>query len=282
VLVNDPEVFGAAAAGTQAEPGVSMESVHYLAKSVAGVPLRRPPWFFDVAQQGEGLSDVGTHLVDLVMGILYPGQAIDHRTEVRVLAAERWPTVLTRADYQQVTGDADFAEVLRPGLRDGRLDYYCNTRVSYTVRGVHVLLNVLWDFEAAAGAGDTHFAVFRGTRSHVEVRQGKDQGYRPELYVVPKERRDGAAVGAALRRQVAALQAEYPGVAVEPQDGQFWVTIPDRYRVGHEAHFAEVTGQFLRYLHVPSAMPPWERANMLAKYYVTTEGVRRSREGPGP
>ena len=53
-----------------------MESEHYLYKYVAGVPLRRPPWFFDVEQQGEGLSDVGTHLVDLVPWVLFPGQAV--------------------------------------------------------------------------------------------------------------------------------------------------------------------------------------------------------------
>jgi len=50
--------------------------------------------------------------------------------------------------------------------------------------------------------------------------------------------------------------------------------IPDRLRVGHEAHFAEVTRQFLAYLEDPSRLPAWEKANMLAKYYVTTHGVR--------
>src|SRR6516162_6446921 len=46
-LVNDPDIFGDICAGTEDEPGVFMESVHYLLKTVAGVPLRRPAWFFD-------------------------------------------------------------------------------------------------------------------------------------------------------------------------------------------------------------------------------------------
>src|SRR5262249_39308428 len=54
-LVQDPEVFGTPVAGSASEPGVYMESKHYLSKTVAGVPLRRPGWFFDVAEQGEGL-----------------------------------------------------------------------------------------------------------------------------------------------------------------------------------------------------------------------------------
>jgi predicted dehydrogenase len=276
-LVNDADTFGTIVAGTEQEPGVFMESVHYLAKQVAGVPLRRPPWFFDIAQQGEGLSDVGTHLVDLVMWMLFPGQALDYRKDLHVLAGKRWPTVLTPADFDKVTGEPEFPTYLAPNIHDGRLDYYCNTLVSYRVRGVHTKLNVLWDYEAAAGAGDTHVAVFRGTRSRVEVRQGKDQNYRPELYVGPDRAEARAAVGTALRRKVAYLQTEYPGIAVQDLDTAFGIVIPDRYRVGHEAHFGEVMNQFLRYLQAPQTMPAWEKANMLAKYYVTTEGVRRSR-----
>src|SRR5262245_6761063 len=184
-LVNDAATFGTPVPGTEAEPGVFMESVHFLMKEVAGVPLRRPAWFFDTTQQGEGLTDVGTHLVDLVMWVLFPEQAIDRNTDLRVLAARRWPTRLAPADFQRVTGEAGFPGYLAAAVHDGRLDYYCNTLVSYTVRGVHVKLNVLWDFEAAPGAGDTHLAVVRGSLARVEVRQGKEENYRPELYVVP-------------------------------------------------------------------------------------------------
>lgn len=208
-LVQDAEVSGEALPGTADEPGVSMESMHYLMKEVAGVPLRRPAWFFDVEQQGEGLSDVGTHLVDLVPWLLFPGQPIAEG-DVEVLAARRWPTVLTLTDFQRVSGERDFPEYLRPALRDERLEYYCNTMVSYTLRGVHVRLNVLWDYEATVGAGDTHLAVIRGSRASVEVRQGKEQNYRPELYVVSNEAGGRPAVAAALRRRVAAPAGDLP------------------------------------------------------------------------
>jgi hypothetical protein len=56
------------------------------------------------------------------------------------------------------------------------------------------------------------------------------------------------------------------------------VLVPDRYRTTHEAHFAEVTGRFLGYLGDPKTMPRWEKANMLAKYYVTTKGTELSRQ----
>src|SRR5262249_37274227 len=70
-FVQGETTFGAIVPGSPDEPGVFMESVHYLKKLVAGAPLRRPPWFFDVHQEGEALSDVGTHLVDLVMWMLH-------------------------------------------------------------------------------------------------------------------------------------------------------------------------------------------------------------------
>jgi hypothetical protein len=58
----------------------------------------------------------------------------------------------------------------------------------------------------------------------------------------------------------------------------FRLAIPDRYRTDHESHFAEVTRRFLDYLKDPKTMPRAEKANMLAKYFVTTGGVALSRQ----
>ena len=108
----------------------------------------------------------------------------------------------------------------------------------------------------------------------VEIRQTEKEKYQPELFVVPNgaERRD--AVAAALRARVERLQAAYPGVGIETSGDELHITIPDRYRVGHEAHFAQVVGEFLKYLKSPKSIPAWERPNMLAKYFVTTTGLR--------
>jgi predicted dehydrogenase len=248
-LVSEPDIFGAPVS-------VSMESVHYIMKTVAGVPNLRPPWFFDVKEQGEALADVGTHLVDLVQWTLYPGQSIQRGPEIRVDACTHWPTTLTPAQFRQVTGHT----------RDGDLDYYCNTQIRYALRGVPVQMDVLWHYEAAPGTGDTYVAHFRGTASSVEIRQGAPENYRPELYVVPAQ----ASVREAVTKKIADLQAQWPGVAVDDRGAEMKITVPDRYRVGHEAHFAQVTRQFFEYLKQPQSMPAWEKPNMLAKYSVTT------------
>jgi len=262
-LVNDSEVFGSIVEGSEQEPAVNMESVHHILKLVGGAPNLRPPWFFDIHEQGEALSDVGTHLVDLAQWILFPGQAIDHRADIQLLAASRWPTPISAQQFRQVTGE--------PG--EG-LDYYCNTQVSYKLRGIHTRLEVLWRWEAPPGAGDTHYAVYRGSRSRVEVRQGPEENYQPELYVIPGD----PSVESALHAKVAQLAGRYPGIGVETRVDSFRISIPAVYRVGHEAHFAQVTRQFFEYLKNPARLPAWENPGMLAKYKVSTQGVEMSRE----
>jgi predicted dehydrogenase len=276
-LVNDPDLFGDVCVGTEDEPGVFMESVHYLLKTVAGVPLRRPAWFFDINEQGEGLTDVGTHLVDLVFFILFPNQPVQFQQEIQVLSAKRWPTNLTRASFRQATGVAEFPDFLSPFIREDRLAYYCNTLVSYTVRNIHAKLSVLWNLEALPGSGDTHLAVFRGSRSRVAVRQTQAENYRPEVYVMPNRLGDKTGVLAALQAKVSALQARFAGIQVQHLGDEWRVAIPDAYRVGHEAHFAQVTKQCLGYLKEPNSLPAWEKPNMLAKYFITTQGVHKGR-----
>lgn len=277
-LVNDAGVFGTRVSGTADEPAVEMESVHYFLKEVAGAPLLRPAWYFDVRQQGEGLTDVGTHLADLVQWTLFPDQAIDHRKNVVVLRGSHWPTVISQAQFQQVTGEKQFPACVAGALREGRLECYANNTVTYRLRDVFVRLTVRWDYAAAPGVKDSELAIFRGSKSRIEVRQGREEGFVPQVYVVPNRLELEAEVEAALKRKLAALQTTCPGVAVRADAGRFHVTIPDALRVGHEAHFALLTRRFLEYVRDPSSLPAWEKPNMLAKYFVTTRGVELARQ----
>jgi predicted dehydrogenase len=276
-LCQDPQVAGAIGPGTVSEPAIEMESVHHILKLVAGAPNLRPAWFFDTDEQGEGLADVATHLVDLVPFVLFPGQAIDYRSQVSVLSARRWPTPLSGDELRRVTGLKELSPALAGKLKDGKLDYFANGEASFSVRGVHARVKVLWNYEAPAGAGDTHVGAVRGSLSRVEVLQGPQQRWQPELYVVPNRPADAASIREALARRVASLAQARPGLAVLAEGARLRVVVPDRYRVGHEAHFAEVTERFLAYLKDPAALPQWEAANMLAKYRVTTEAVELSR-----
>jgi predicted dehydrogenase len=276
-LLRDPDVAGTVGPGSEAEPAVEMESVHCLMKVVSGSVNVRPAWFFDTEEQGEALGDVATHLVDLVPYLLFPGQPIDYRSEIRVLGARKWPTVLDRAQLLRLTGERQLDPGLAARLAADKLDYFANGEVSYTIRGTHVRLKARWNYEAPEGGGDTHVATVRGSRSRVEVRQGVEEKWRPELFVVPSRPADAPAVKTALERRIAGLARARPGLTVEGDGALLHVAIPDRYRVGHEPHFAEVTERFLGYLKDPASLPKWERANLLAKYWVTTQAVELSR-----
>ncbi len=141
-------------------------------------------------------------------------------------------------------------------------------------------LNVIWDWEAPAGRGDTHFAWYRGTLSKVEVRQGKAEGYRPEVYVVPAGTARLSSLREAVARRLVARQAEYPGVTVEEKGGELRLVVPDALRVSHEEHFGQVARLFFSFLRDRKALPAWEKPNMLAKYWVTTKGTELSRQAP--
>jgi predicted dehydrogenase len=279
-LVNDRATFGDQVKGSASDPAVYMESVHHLMKVVAGAPNIRPSWFFDTTEQGEAASDIGTHLVDLVQWTLFPAQPVDYRADIQMTAAQRWPTWIPETDFKRVTNAPRFPDSLAGSVKDGRLEYFCNTLVSYAIKGVHTTLNIIWDWEAPAGGGDTHFAFYKGTRARIEVRQTQADKFVPELYVIPATADLKGSVLAAVQAKVTTLQKEFPGVGVEDRGGEIRVTIPQAFRVGHEAHFAQVTENFLAYLRKKSPLPSWERPNMLAKYYVTTMGAELSRKGP--
>ena len=272
-LMHAADVFGEVTKGTESEPAVYFESVHHILKVVAGAPNIRPAWFFDVKQQGEGVADVGTHLTDLAQWMLFPEQSIDYHKDINVLSAKRWPTVMTIAEFKRVTNEQKFPDFLAANVKSDKLEYFCNGSMTYALRGVNVKLDVIWNYEAPAGGGDTHVAIFKGTKSRLEIRQGKEENWKPELYVIPANGANKAEITAGVRKKLEALQSKYPGLGVEDLGEKVKVTIPDKYRDGHEAHFAEVTRHFLEYLRNPKTMPAWEKPNMLAKYYTTTKGL---------
>ena len=90
-----PEVFGELLTGTAEEPAITKESVHHFFKYVSGKALVRPPWFFDVEQQGEGIVDVNTHLVDLVQWEAFP-EIVLTKEDVKITSGNVGPQTLAR------------------------------------------------------------------------------------------------------------------------------------------------------------------------------------------
>ena len=274
-LSQQPALFGELAKGSSNEPVIMMKSVHYFSKIVAGVPLKRPEWFFDVRQEGEGIVDVSTHLVDLVQWEAFPEQALNP-ADVNVLSARHWATPLTRAQFKQVTGAENFPEFLKNDVKDGVLRVYANGELTYRLREVYAKVSVAWDFEAPPGSGDTHYSAMRGTRARLTIRQGAEQKFKPVLYVEKTDGVDDAAFEAALKNAIAGLQGKYPGVGFRREGNAWPITVPAKYDVGHEAHFAQVTENFLHYLR-DGRLPDWEVPDMITKYATIMKAYELSR-----
>ena len=265
-LARVPQVFGVLEKGTPSAPAVEMESVHHFFKEVNGKPLTRPAWSFDVRQQGEAIPDVGTHLVNLVQWECFPDQILDWQKDIQVHAARRWPTSLTPDQFKRATGLDDYPSFLKPEVgSDHVLKVFQNGEVSYTLRGVWVKAAVLWRFQAPEGAKDTHNSLLRGTRANLRVRQSAEQHWGSVLYVENRSQTSAVEFERDLRAAVAKLAVDWPGLGVKASGNAWQVVIPDKYNLGHEAHFAQVTERYLRYL-AAGKLPDWEVPNMLAKY----------------
>lgn len=273
-----PEVFGKLEAGTPGNPAITKESVHHFFKYVSGKPLVRPPWFFDVQQQGEGIVDVTTHLVDLVQWETFPGEVLK-KEDVEIISGMRWTTDLSPDMFEKVTGLDTYPDYLLKDTDGELLKVYSNGEINYKLKGIHAKVSVIWNYQAPEGTGDTHFSIMRGTLCNLVIKQGQEEGYKPILYIEPTDISDPDSFGSNLLEAIDQnLSAKYPGIQLKKLNDSRWLLdIPDSYKVGHEAHFGQVTEHFIEYLR-SGELPEWEIPNMIVKYYTTTEGMKKAME----
>ena len=261
-------VFGTLVEGNENAPAIVKSSVHHYAKEVSGKPLIRPAWFFDTTQQGEGLVDVSAHLVDLTFWECFPNQPIK-KEDLKLVSVQRWPTKLSPNDFKQVTGLSEYPDYLSPYIEEDTLRVYANGVMNYTLKGHHAKVEVLWNFEAPTGTGDTHYSIMRGSKANLEIVQGAFENYVPTLYINPTDSFDEYALSDAIE----ALSKTYAGITLEKLDSRWRIHIPESLREGHEAHFAQVTRRFIQF-YKDQKIPDWEITNMLSKYYLTTNALK--------
>lgn len=227
------------------QPAIAIRSVHHLYKMVNGRPLQRPAWYFDPAAQGEGITDVTTHLVDLVQWMTGNGDRFDFGRDVEGLSARQWPTSIPQDTFSRITGLGDFPEILRDQVVDGALQYLCNAALSYRLRGIPVEIETLWGLEEPQGGGDLHRAILRGSNADLIVDQSPETGFLTALTVNPVD--SGEAYAEVLSDAVDKMQEEFPGLGFESAGTGFRIIIPKALRTTHEQHFAAVLQTFLTY-----------------------------------
>lgn len=259
-IVRDRDVFGEFDADS--DPAIRLASVHHLEKIVNGAPLRRPPWYFDVRVQGEGLADIPTHLVAEAQRLLAAhGRATDRELTLR--DAKLSATSVPLALFRRVTGLAEFPRALDARVDGERLNYFGNAELTFRLRDVGVAVSTRWDLAPPPESGDTHSALIVGTHAAVRIEQALHTGFQRRVVIEP--RGDADRVRAALQDLVAAAQRDHPGLAIGAAPRGFEIQIPAALRTGHESHFPLVLAECLR--TVDSGRFPDERAaETLAKY----------------
>ncbi|GAB3951559.1 putative oxidoreductase C-terminal domain-containing protein [Spirosoma harenae] len=271
-----PDVFGTLEKGTPENPAVTKESVHHFYKNVSGSILTRPAWFMDVSQQGEGIVDVTTHLVDLVQWECFPEQTIDYQKDISLTSARRWTTDMTLSQFKAITKQEAFPDYLKKDVvKDSILKVYSNGEINYQLKGVHAKVSVTWAYKAPEGAGDTHYSIMRGTKANLIIQQGPAQQYKPTLYIEPVA--GNKNLEASVKAILPKIQQEFPGVEVKKSAKGWAVIIPEKYKEGHEAHFGRVAQKYLDYLKAGN-LPAWEVPNMIAKYYTTTQALELAKK----
>jgi hypothetical protein len=133
-----------------------------------------------------------------------------------------------------------------------------NGDMNYTLKGIHVKVTIIWNYDAPEGAGDMHTSVMRGTKANLVVRQGKAQGYKSTLYIEPVITSDLDNYEKSLKASVVSIRKKYPDIDLVRND-KGWEVVTKSRATKEEATLGK--------------LPDWELPNMLAKYYTTTQGV---------
>ncbi|MEY4947126.1 MAG: hypothetical protein RIR22_1827 [Planctomycetota bacterium] len=256
-------------------PALSLRSSHSLCKKVNGLQLRRPVSFFDIAEQGEGLTDVGIHLVDLSMWLLFPDKGI-HKNDIRIKSATRWPTILDLSQFQAATGQEKYPASLDDYVEGDCLTYFGNNTVDFEIHGLNIHVDTRWDFMAGPDGLDTYSAITRGEKARIELRQNEATNFESEIFVKPVSH-SMDQLQMLLEAKIKDISQKYEGLGLIRHDEEFQLSIPKKLRTGHESHFGMITRQFLSHLRKESPIPSWEFANHLSRYFITVEGVKMSR-----
>jgi predicted dehydrogenase len=271
-----PEIFGKLQTGTKEKPAIEISSLHHYYKNVSGTTLVRPAWYFDVEQQGEGIVDVTTHMVDFIQWGCFPNQVIRNE-DIEMISARRWPTVLTKEEFKSVTLLDQYPDYLQKDIRDGKLTVFANGEMIYKIKGVCAKLSVEWKYKAPEGRGDIQYFLLRGTNCNLQILQGKEEKYIPTLYVTANEGTDLGLFAGNLEKAVVQDLAQ-SGLGLEKVNKNTWkIIIPEKYKVAHEDNFSQVMEKYLGYLK-EGKMPDLEVSNMITKYYTTMTALKLARE----
>jgi len=263
-LMQDTLLFGTLLPGTADYPSVMESSVHHFYRGGKGT---RPAWYFDVLQQGEGIADVTTHLIDLTFWKSFPDQIIDYQKDIKILSARREPVNVTRAEFSAATSLVSIPSSLNRYVKDSALVVFANGSITYLLKGIYTRVKVEWRPATPPDGNDLRSAYADGTRGKLLIQQKYGQK-QPTLCIQKAGKISELDFRNQLEKSVSRLQREYPGISCVQKSNMFQIVIPSELENSHDPTF----NVFVGYL-IHKDMPKWEVPNTLAKYYITTTAL---------
>lgn len=255
-------------------PAIQFNSKHHFIKEVSAKPLIRPAMFYNTLQQGEGLVDVTTHYIDLVYWILSDEQTIDLENDVKLDSSFRWPTRLSRNNFEKSTGLKQYPTFLRQFQTEkGDLDVYSNGKLVFNFRGIPISISVQWDVESPDKSGDMFFARFEAKNFRIVIKP--DDAGVTSVFVIPNQNQVDEQFISQLKQVLSSLK-DLPGLTISKENDAYKIVVPKALYLTHEDHFTKVLEQFVTYRKT-NTLPEWEKSFMLAKYYLTTHALTRAK-----
>jgi hypothetical protein len=197
-------------------------------------------------------------------------------------SARCWTTPVPLKLFRESTGLDTYPAALQPAVRDGALQYACNSEIRYRLCGIRVCHRAEWRQREPEGTGDLHRLTLRGSLCEIRLRQEEATEYHATLHLHPVA---GAVLEPTLQRAFAQWQERFPGLAWTPAACGLRVLLPSGLDQGHESHFALALNAFLDHLD-RGVYPEALRTRIRMRYTLLARArdlaLRESAAAPGP
>lgn len=244
-IVRSSSLFGDLETNDSEGPAIEIGSSHHLVKRVNGEPLRRPPWYYDIRVQGDGITDIQAHMIDQVQWLTDRGEPRRLEDDVQLDSTRRWVTEVPLALYRESTGEEAFAAALVDSVVGDVLALNANGRIDFEMSGISARTHAEWRQREPEGGGDLHHSIVRGRRADVILRQSAGTQFQPKLLYRPRHANELQQL---LDEALIAWQEDFPAIRTVPSKSGIEVQVDDSRALAHESHFAPLMDTFLGHL----------------------------------
>ncbi|MGJ1431404.1 putative oxidoreductase C-terminal domain-containing protein [Sphingobacterium spiritivorum] len=269
-LVAQQEFSGGLIAGSEEAPAIVINRHFNFVEWKQGDMIQKPLSFFDVNKQGDGFAGLASYL-DLVNWITLPEQKLDYAADVRLIKARKWPALLNRYQFANLTGQQSYPDELKAYVNPyNELAVSSNAEIRYLLRGKSVAVTVAWDYDSEESKGDTFEGVLQTINFTVEVRS---EDRRNIIYITAKESADKPGFEKKLQETLAKTGIQAVNFELTA-DGKYKIVLPEGNNRNPDKYLASSVKAFVSY-YQKGAVPEWETSFIKAKYQLISDAAKQ-------